>query len=143
MPQAIELYTPADYLPCIAAAAVVGGRFVEVTGLDANNNPIVQHPAAATPDVLGVAQFDADPADAQNEGVVTVVSVHSGVIMEVEAGGAVAVDDPLEANTSGQAVTATGGAGVVVHCCAKALTAAAAAGDEIFVILGRFSFTAA
>ena len=88
-----------------ASAAVTGKRFVGISGPRTEGNPTVAHAAAASR-AIGVAGYDA-AADAK----VTVYAA-PGIVMPVEAGGAISAGDEVEVGANGTAVTQA--AGVVV-----------------------------
>lgn len=139
MPDSIALYDDGDYLPCKASAAVLGQRFVSVSGdRDANGNIQVAHTAAGGK-VLGVAQFDANPADPATDGYVT-VATGDGLIMPVLAGAAIAAGASVVAGAAGVAVVAAGAAGTVQHAAGIAVSGAAN-GAVVFVRLSPHSVT--
>ena len=96
-----------------AASALTGDRFVTGTGAV----------PAANARVLGVALYNAAAA-----GDLIAVATNGTAI--VEAGAAVAKDAAVSTDAQGRAITATTGA-----VAGRALSAAAAAGDKIEVLL--------
>lgn len=140
MPDAIPLYDDGDYLPCVASAAVIGRRFVAVSGnRSADGNLTVAHAdASAGAKVLGVAQFDADPADAEDGHVTVAAGVN--LIVPVTAAAALVAGDSVTSDATGQAVAVAGAAGTVQHA-AGVVVDAAAAGADAFVRLLPHSVT--
>lgn len=105
MADSIPLYDDGDYLPCKAAAGVLGRRFVKVSGNRSADGNISVALAGAGEDVFGVAQFD---PRAEEDSFVTVAAGH-GLIMEVDTGAAVAAGQAVQSNATGQAIPLAAG----------------------------------
>lgn len=107
------LFDPGDAHTCFARRAVIGKRFVTISG--ARSADLVQVAPAGdggtgqTPTVQGVAGRDV--AASAN------VTVYREGIVPITAGGTVAAGDPVTFDSVGRAVKATGttGAGVAKH----------------------------
>lgn len=132
MADMIPFHFPAETLTCHASAAVIGRRFVNVSGAPTDDCPTVAH--ATTADALGVAAQDA----ALGEKVTVFTCGH----LQVEAGGAITAGARVSVDASGRAIAATGGATTTVAFVGKATRAAAAAGDVISVFIDRGAFVA-
>lgn len=132
MADMIPFHFPAQTLTCHASAAVIGRRFVNVSGAPTDEAPTVA--PATTADILGVAAQDA----ALGERVTVFTIGH----LAVEAGGVVAAGARVTVDASGRAIAAAGALGATVAFVGKATRAAAAAGDVISVFIDRGAFVA-
>lgn len=92
----LPLFTPGASVTFTATAAVTGGRLVEITG-----DREVEHAAASSTKVAGIAGFDA----AEGE----LVTVYSGGVQRPIASGDIAAGDRVAAAADGKVVTATTG----------------------------------
>ena len=110
-------------IPLTASAAVTGRRILKMTG-----SKQAAHAVASNERAFGVAEFDT-PAG-QPLGVLV-----TGVV-KITAGAAVAAGSYICADAQGRAVAAAPAAGVNAFCIGLAIESAAAAGEEIDVLLG-------
>jgi len=90
------VYEPAEQITCTVATAqsVTGGRLVEITSAGT-----VQHAAAGSVKVLGVARHDAAAGE--------LVAISRVGVWKLTASGAIAAGDHLFAAASGQVATGT------------------------------------
>lgn len=137
---AIPYYEPGDRITAAVSAAVLGKRFVQISGGRSSHGNITVSQAVAGADVFGVAGFDADPADDSKPDRTTIL--RETEVVPVVAGAAITAGDPITSDANGEAAVATGAAGDVVHAVGIALDDAAT-GEDAQVALSPFSFTAA
>lgn len=130
---AITYYEPGATITGHATAAVTGKRFVNISGNRVGGN-IAVAPAAAGANVFGVAGWDAAAGE-------KVTVIRENAVVPVTAAAAIAAGASVTSDATGQAVTATGAAGAVVHAVGRAV-ADAAVGADCLVALQRHSFTA-
>lgn len=117
----------ANRVTCTASAAVTGKRFVAISGDRNADGTYTVAPAGAGAKVFGVAAWSA-PAGAR----VTVVVVESGHIVPVKAAAALAANDSVTPDATGQAAVAGAGARA-----AGIVLTGAAAGADAQVLLAR------
>jgi predicted RecA/RadA family phage recombinase len=119
----VPLFKPGQaYTSTVATTAVVGGRLVEVNGAGT-----VGPAGAASVKVVGVAAFDAAVGEK--------VTLHRGGVQRLTASAAIAAGDNLAAAATGK--VAAIGAGTFGQLVGVALTAAAADGDLVDVLMVR------
>jgi hypothetical protein len=125
---AIPYLEEADEVTVLPTAAITGKRFVVISGnRDATDNLIQAAPCGDNGRALGVAMWDAAIGKR-----VTVKTIESGMIMPVTAAAALAANQVVASDATGQArVAAAGerGLGLVVT--------GAAAGADAQIKLGR------
>lgn len=117
----------AQRVTCTATAAVTGKRFVAITGDKQADGTYSVGPAGAGAKAFGVAAWSA-PVGAR----VTVVVIESGHIVPVRAGAALAANDSVTSNATGEAVVAAAAAGA-----SGIVLTGAAAGADAQVLLAR------
>lgn len=131
--EAIPFFEEGRRVTCHATGAVVGRRFVTVSGDAVGGNYAVAQSGAGA-DVLGVAAYDAAA------GRPVPVDVGQDMIVPVSAGAALAAGQSVRSDVDGRAVPATGPNGTVVHAVGVAMTAAAL-GDDAEIRLVRHNVT--
>lgn len=117
----------AQRVTCTATTAVTGKTFVAISGDKQADGTYSVAPAGAGAKAFGVAAWDA-AAGAR----VTVVVIESGHIVPVKAGAALAANDSVTPNATGQAVVAAAAAGA-----AGIVLTGAASGADAQVLLTR------
>ena len=133
----MPVYKPGENVPCRAAADVLGGRFVVVTGQNAADGSYkITHAGTAGLWCLGVSERDAEGTDTgvqkNNRSMVNVV--RPGAIARVTAGAAIDASGGaavVKTDNAGRAI-AQAGSGIILG---YALTSSAQAGDIIEVAL--------
>ena len=98
---------PGDSITCHAEAAVVGGRFVDVTGPRVDGNYQVSHATAAAK-AIGVASRD------KAIGEKVMVFGGPGTIIDVQAGAALTAGDRIQVGANGTAAVLAAGVEVGV-----------------------------
>lgn len=111
----MALYQPGERTTALTGADLRGKRY-HVVKRDANNNFVLS--AAGTDQHAGVLDYEPRRA----EDAVDVVLVNGTGSFKVKAGGAIAKNDLLTANASGQAVKATTGDNVFGRACVAAVS---------------------
>lgn len=125
-------YKPGQEVTGFAGTAVIGGRFVKVTGAKTAQGDYPIAHAGAGQNAFGVAEYDSAPATqpaTDQERRVNVI--RRGAIARVTSGAAVAVGDRVASDASGRAVTAA----TTNYVLGIAMTAATAADQVIEVDL--------
>lgn len=124
MNDCIPFFRPGADLTGTPTAAVVGKRFVALSGNKQTDGTYSIAPAAAGGRVLGVAAWDGAIGSK-----VSVIS-GSGFIVPVTADGAIAAGAEVEVGTAGKA--ATKGTGVAVGVCMTAVADGADAEIQLY-----------
>lgn len=102
MADCVPFFLPGQAPTCHTSSAVVGQRFVRITGASVEGNTRVGAVVAAAGDTFGVAARDA--------GIGEKVTVYkAGAIVPVEAAAAIAAGQEVETNNIGQAVVLAAG----------------------------------
>ncbi len=114
----------AGRLTCTPSAAVIGKRFVSISGDRRADGTYTVAPSAAGARALGVAAWDAGVGAR-----VTVVTTDTGDIVPVTAGAALVAGASVVSDATGQAVAAAGAAGAVVPALGVVMTGCAAGAD--------------
>ncbi len=110
--EAIPYSEPATRVTAHATAAVIGKRFVNISGNRTADGNYSVAPATAAGAVFGVATYDAAIGDK--------VGVLRGGIVPVTAGANIAAGARVEVGTNGQAITLA--SGIAVGQCLDAAT---------------------
>lgn len=125
MPDCVPLFKPGAGVTCHNPAAVTGRRFVAISGDFTGGNPTVATAGA------GVRTFGVAVQDAEAGRGVAVWS-DPGLIVPVDAAGAIAAGAEVSSDPTGQAVTRPG---VAPNAPAGTAVSAGAAGGQVFVKL--------
>lgn len=100
----VPYFDPGDNVTCYTSAAVVGKRFVSISGAKVNEHPRVAQSGAGVA-AVGVACYDA--------AINTLVPVQTEGVVPVTAGAAITAGDPIKSDASGRAIP-QGGTGIIL-----------------------------
>lgn len=109
MPDIVPFWTPGESITCHAEAAVIGGRFVAISGPRVGGN-IQISPATAAQGAFGVAARD------RGIGEKALVFAKPGQIVPVRTGEALTANDEVEVGAAGVAMKLANGVAVGRAC---------------------------